>query len=464
MVALKTYTREFGANFNLAAPVMLSQAGNVLVGLVDSFMLARIGDATMASCAVSASALGNSVFVLALLIGIGVSVGMTPHVAYYNAQSNRQQMIRIFRNGFYVNVIVGTGLAFLVYSIAPLLRSPFLGQDHQVAWLAIPYLRIIGFSIIPIVLLQTFKQFADGLGYTLPGMVATIAGNLVNVAANYALIYGNWGCPALGVEGAAWGTFISRVSMVLVLVVIFIGRKTLRYYIFHIRLLSGMCWDSTRKILSVGIPSAFQSLFEAGIFSASTIFVGRFGQQYQAAHQIAMQFATLAYTFVSGLGVAATVRIGYCYGKKKIEEMKRVMTSLILMAIVMSLGFSLFFVLGRNAVPSFFFTDAPEVVAIAAPLFVIAAFFETFDGIQSTVFGGLRGVQDVKVPTLYAFTGYWLISFPIFYILGDVLDMRANGVWIGLAAGLFFCCVMMTRRFFRSASRMQVALKNDVSL
>lgn len=201
---LKQYARQFRPNIALAAPVMFGQAANVFVGLVDNYMVARLGG-DEGQTALAAGAAANAVFILILLLGTGISCGMTPLISYSYAEKDDKGIRNILRNGFAMNLAVGIVLTALVYFTAPILQHPALGQTEAVGRLAVPYLRIVGFSLIPLMIFQTYKQLSDGMSDTWPGMLALILSNLVNIVGNYVFIYGHWGAPRLGLKAPPGG-------------------------------------------------------------------------------------------------------------------------------------------------------------------------------------------------------------------------------------------------------------------
>lgn len=435
---------EYIANIRLALPVMLGQSANVLTGLVDNYMLARLGG-NEGELALSAGATAGAVFILVLLVGTGISCGMTPFVAFSHAQKDSKEIDRIFRNGWVMNACIGIIFAMLLYVTAPLLSHPALGQVDEITSLAIPYLRIVGFSLIPVMIFQSYKQTIDGLGNTWMGMVAVILSNVVNIIANYALIYGNWGFEKLGVEGAAWGTFISRVALVMIMIFITAFHRDLKHFI-RINIFKGISWKPIRKILGIGIPTGMQMLFEMGVFSAAALLAGRYGQTYMSAHQIAAQVTGLTYTFVSGMAVAATIRVSHYLGLGDIMGIRRASRCAYVMVVGLMGIFGLCYVIFNEDIPALFFERGSDVVAYTAPLFIYAAIFELFDGIQVVSQGALRGLQDVKIPTAITAAGYWAVAFPLAVILGVWCDMKTEGIWIGLASGLIFCAIMLTLR------------------
>ena len=448
---------EYIANIRLAIPVMLGQSANVLTGLVDNYMLARIGGSE-GELALSASATANAIFILILLIGTGISCGMTPFVAFSHAQCDQREIDRIFRNGWMLNIIIGILFAGLLYVSSPLLSHPALGQVDEITTLAIPYLRIVGLSLIPVMIFQSYKQTIDGIGITWAGMTATVIANLINIAANYALIYGHWGFEKMGVEGAAWGTFISRVALVITMILLIRFHRDLRHYI-NIKIFKDISRKTIKKILGIGLPTGLQMLFEVGVFSAAALLAGRYGQTYMSAHQIAAQVTGLTYTFVSGMAVAATIRVSHYLGLSDNRGIRRATRSAYIMVCSLMGLFGICYVIFNRDIPSLFFDESSSVVAITAPLFIYAAIFELFDGIQVVSQGALRGLQDVKIPTLITAAGYWAVAFPLAVILGVWYDMKTEGIWIGLASGLIFCAIMLTLRLVTMIHRQEAKNK-----
>lgn len=456
---MKTYlTQFFGQlrpNIALAAPVMFGQAANVFVGLVDNYMVAQIGG-TEGQTALAAAAAANAVFILVLLLGTGISCGMTPLISYRHAGNDRPGIRKVLESGLAVNLTVGIVLAVSTYFAAPLLQHPALGQTEAVGRLACPYLRIVGFSLIPVMVFQSYKQLSDGMSDTRTGMIALVIANLINVAANYAFIYGHWGAPALGLEGAAWGTFISRVCLVFIIVAVLYARPAYRSFV-RIGNPFGMASRSTmRKVLAIGFPTGLQMLFEVGLFSACAILAGRFGETALAAHQIVGQMTGFTYTFVSGLAVAATIRVSYYLGRGQTDRLRLAASSLILTVLSIMAVFGVGYIVFREAIPRFFI-DTQQLVSMAAPLFVVAAGFQLFDGLQVVCQGALRGLYDVKVPTVINAVGYWVIAFPLAVYLSVFRQMQTLGIWIGIAIGLVFCALLLTLRLYNRLRKMQTA-------
>lgn len=442
---LKTYLAEFPKNFKLAYPVMLGQMGHVLVGLIDNLMVGRLGAVDLA-----AVSLANSVFHIVMVTGLGISFALTPFVSAADGKGDTAEAKDLFRHGFVINTV----LALLMYTIVSLF-APFLynmGQPIDVVDKAIPYLNIIMLSFIPMMIFQNFKQFSEGLGLTKPPMYATLIGNVLNTVVNYVLIFGAFGAPKLGIIGAGIGTVAARVGMLLVIYFLFQKSGKLKSFMTGLSF-KGLRWEQFKRILKIGIPTGLQMLFEVGAFAVSVFFIGIYGANYIAAHQISMQMISLSYMLMSGLGAAATIRVGNQLGKGNIPYLRTVGFSILLMVTTFMTVFGIIFIIGRNFIPQLFIDDM-AVSAICAPLMIVAAFFQLSDGLQVGALGALRGLQDVKVPTIYTFLAYWVIAIPTSYILGVVMEWKAIGVWVGLGAGLTVSAILLTLRFNKKTKQL----------
>lgn len=432
------YLKQSKITFLLAYPVMLSQLGQILVGVSDSVMVGQLGTSPLAGVS-----LGNSIFILFLTFGIGISYGITPLVAKADGEGNSRRIIEVLKHGFLVNGITGLVLFALLYLTS--FVFPYLNQPEDVILLAKPYFLVISFSIIPFMVFQVFRQFAEGLSLTKQAMIITISGNVLNVFFNYLLIFGKLGFPAYGLMGAGIATLISRIYMALAMI-LFVGYgRYFKPYWAHFRK-KGMDRNIVRNILSIGLPSGLQFIFEVGAFSLAAIMIGWLGASSLAAHQIAISLAAITYMMASGLATATTIRVGNQLGKKDYMSMRMVgLTGFYMSAVFMGLN-ALILILGRHFFPSLYISE-PEVIEIASSLLFIAALFQLSDGIQVVGLGALRGMADVKIPTLITLVAYWILALPIGYILGFSLKMGAFGIWIGLLAGLTIAAVLLYVRF-----------------
>lgn len=439
-----SYKEHYKRNFLLAYPVMLSQLGQVLVGVADSLMVGQLGAKYLA-----AASLGNVIFYVIMVFGLGVSYAITPLIAASDGEGNRDRITTIFSNGLMVNTVLGMILALGVLLCTPVLYH--LNQPPEVVNLAIPYLRIITISMIPFMLFQSFRQFAEGLGNTKRAMFITISANSLNVLLNYVLIYGKWGFPALELNGAGWSTLISRFIMALAMgMFIYMGAQ----FHWYRKAFSTLNYSlaMVKRILHIGVPAGLQFLFEVSAFGLAAIMMGWLGTKPLAAHQIAINLASISYMMATGLSSAATIKVGNQMGKRNFPMMKETGYASFLMVTVFMGAAALLFIVFKDIFPTLY-VDDPEVIQIASSLLVVAAFFQISDGVQVVGMGSLRGMEDVKVPALIAVFSYWLVGLPSGYLLAFVFHWGALGIWYGLLIGLTVAAVLLFFRFGRLTKR-----------
>lgn len=444
---LQQYTKEFRYNLKLATPVMLGMLGHTFVGLIDNIMVGQLGTAELA-----AVSLGNSFMFIAMSLGIGFSTAITPLVAEADGEGNFTNGKSAFKNGLFLCTSLGLVLFLIILVAKPLMY--LMKQPPEVVELAIPYLDLVAFSLIPLVSFQALKQFSDGLSMTKYPMYATLVANLVNVALNYLLIFGKFGFPQMGIVGAAVGTLVSRLVMVVFLWVFLRNKEKSKAYVTHIKFFV-LESKMIKKIVALGFPSALQMFFEVAIFTAAIWLSGILGKNPQAANQIALNLASMTFMVAMGLSVAAMVRVGNQKGLQHFKDLRRIALSIFLLTFLIEAVFALLFILFNELLPQIYLdvkdvenlADNTEVITIAAKLLIIAALFQISDGIQVTVLGALRGIQDVKIPTLITFIAYWIVGFPISYYLGLYTKYENSGIWIGLLAGLSVSALLLYVRF-----------------
>ncbi|MDN3724669.1 MATE family efflux transporter [Aequorivita sp. SDUM287046] len=446
-MALSDYTKEFKFNTKLATPVILGMLGHQVVALVDNIMVGQLGSAELA-----AVSLGNSFMFVAMSIGVGFSTAITPLVAEADGEGNREKGKSSFKHGLFLCSVLGLVLFAIVMAAKPLMYV--MKQPPEVVDLAMPYLTLVAASLVPLIIFQGFKQFSDGLSMTRFPMYATVVANLVNVLLNYMFIFGKFGAPELGVVGAAIGTLVSRVVMVAYLWYLLSRKEKSRYFVTNIKIFT-LSKIMLKKLLNLGFPSALQMFFEVAIFTSAVWLSGILGKNPQAANQIALNLASMTFMVAMGFSVAAMIRVGNQKGLKNFRELRRVAISIGLLTSILSLIFAIFFILFNDELPKIFLdynsvedlTDNIEVVTIAAQLLIIAAIFQFTDALQVVALGALRGMQDVKIPTVITFIAYWIIGFPISYYLSMETSLESMGIWIGLLAGLTASGIMLFIRF-----------------
>lgn len=446
-VTFSNYTKEFKYNLKLAYPVILGMIGHTLVGIVDNIMVGKIGPTELA-----AVSLGNSFIFIAMSLGIGFSTAITPLVAEAHGKSNKEEGRLAFHHGLYLCTILGLILFGFVFFSKPLLS--FMGQPEAVVTLAEPYLDIVGFSLVPLIMYQAYKQFADGMSQTKYSMWATIVGNVANVVINYFFIYGIWIFPELGIIGAAIGTIASRIIMLIFMHYIMKSKTKFHYY-FEGFTLKEIKKEINLKIIKIGLPSSMQMFFEVALFTGAIWLCGMIGTTSQAANQIALSLASLTFMFAMGLSVTAMVRVANQKGQEDYIMLRTVGLSIFILAVILEIVFAILFIAFHQVLPIIFvntqdlatIVETQEVISISAQLLIVAAFFQISDGIQVVVLGALRGLQDVKIPMYMTFVAYWVIGFPVSIYLGLYTDMKAVGVWIGLLAGLTAAALFLYLRF-----------------
>lgn len=446
-VHFKKYTQEFANNIRLAYPVVLGMLGHTLIGIVDNIMVGNLGPTELA-----AVSLGNSFIFVGMSLGIGFSTAITPLIAEAHAEGATDKIRATFHQGLVLCTLLGIFLFGLIELAKPLMR--LMHQPQAVVEMASPYIDWVAFSLIPVIMYQGYKQFADGLSLTKYSMYAIFLTNVVHVFFNYALIYGFWIFPKMGVVGAALGTVISRVMMVVFMHVLLQYNQQIKVYF------AGFKWfkiqrSGMRKIISLGLPSAMQMLFEVTLFTAAIWLSGSIGKTSQAANQIALTLATTTFMFAMGLNVTAMIRVGNQKGLSDYHNLIVVARSIFLLTIILETVFAALFLILHNFLPHLFLNmeeitllaDNTEVISIAAQLLIVAAFFQISDGMQVVVLGALRGLQDVKIPMYITFVAYWVVGFPISIYLGLYTSFQATGIWIGLLAGLTVAALFLYLRF-----------------
>ena len=451
---LSAYTREFRTNLHIALPVMLGQLGHVMVGFVDNLMVGQLGAAPLA-----AISLGNSLVFIALSLGIGFSFAITPLIAEADGSGDLDKGRSYFHHGVILCAATGIILFILLLLAKPILY--YLDQPQEVVALAIPYLEIVALSMIPLMIFQAYKQFADGLSQTKYAMYATLIANVVNIVFNYLLIYGIWIFPRLELEGAAWGTLISRFFMVWFIWEILRRKDKFRdYFVWSKKELLNTA--IFKRLLALGFPTALQMFFEVAIFTGTIILAGTLGTNAQAANQIALNLASMTFMIAVGLGVTATIRVGNQKGLRNYSNLRRIAYSTFLLVFLIEGIFALGFILMKNWLPTIYIDDV-EVIMLAAQLLIIAALFQLSDGLQVVILGALRGLQDVKIPTLICFIAYWIIGFPISIYFGREDQLGSMGICLGLLAGLTASAVLLHYRFnYLSKKLIRIEKKADL--
>ncbi|MGE5458510.1 MAG: MATE family efflux transporter [Methanococcaceae archaeon] len=422
----------------LAYPVAIGQLGHIMMGVVDSLFVGRLGTIPLA-----AASIANSIFFLIFVIGLGVTYAISPLVAIAIGSKQNSEAGQILRHGIVINVIMSLLLISFLFISSYFLE--YLHQSSDVTRLAAVYLRIISFSILPVMIFQSFRQFIEGMSVMRPAMIIAIIANIINALGNWVLVFGKLGAPALGFEGSALATLLTRIFMGSVIIIYVL--RSVKYKKYNISFeLRNFNTPLITKILTIGLSSGFQYFFEVGAFSSAAIIIGWIGAKELAAHQIALNLASISYMALTGLSVASAIKVGGAKGRDDIAEVREAGFSAIILAGLLEIISGVIFVVFRNFLPTLYINNV-EVIEIAALLLVIASLFQISDGIQAVALGALRGITDVKIPTLITFVSYWVLGLPTGYLLAFNFGFGVSGVWYGFILGLTASAVMLTLRF-----------------
>lgn len=437
----------------LAGPIVVSQIGHMAVHMADSIIVGHFAG-TVQLAAVS---LVNSLFNMIMVIGLGISYGLTPLIAKQNGSKNYEECGKLLTNSLMINAGFGLSLYALLH-FGTLSMIDHLGQSREVVAYAKPYLGYLSLSIIPLMIFQTFKQFTEGLGFTMQAMMISIMGNILNILIGIVLVKGMFGIAPMGVKGVGISTLIDRTLMAIFMMFYVLRSKNFKPYLQKFRFFAV---DRLRslQIIKIGAPVAMQYIFEISAFSGAAVLAGTIGVAAQAAHKIAITLAALTYMMASGLASAATIKTGNYFGQRKFFFLRlSAIASYHMVIIFMSITAIIF--IGASSVLPYISTSDVNVVQIAAQLFIIVGFFQLFDGTQVVGLGILRGVGDVNVPTFITFLSYWVIGIPLGYLLGIQFKLGVTGIWYGLTLGLLTASILL---FFRFQHRTKKLNRNPVT-
>ena len=380
-------------------------------------------------------------------------MGMTPLVGELYAQNDREKSAGLLQNGILFYGLLGVVMAAVQYALIPLMYH--LRQPVEVVDAAIPYYKMLVYSMPAMMLFFAFKQFLEGVGNTHAEMYATIIANVANIGFNYLFIYGHCGMPEMGAEGAGLGTLLARVMGMVLIIGYFVSRSRYRLYLqrFSRRKFSR---TDVRQLLHMGGPISLQMFLESSAFVGTGIMMGWFGAEAKAtisANQIAMTIGNCAFMIVMSIGAATTIRVSHCYGARNIGELSLAAKASYHLVLAWNAFAALVFISLRHFIPTLFTTNA-EVIAIASHLLAFAALYQLSDGIQNVSVGILRGIQDVKIIMPIALISYWILNLPVGYLLGFSLGMGPSGLYVGFTFGLSTAALLMILRIRRSVRRL----------
>lgn len=431
----------------LGLPLVGGHLAQFAIGLTDTVMLGWYGVEALA-----AVTLAGSYFFVVFLMGSGFGWAVMPMVAAHEAEGDQTSIRRVTRMGLWLSLLFATAAMPLFWFSHPILLA--LGQEPRIADMAAGYLRVAGWGIYPALLVVVLKSYLAGLERTQIVLWITVLAALANGFANYALIFGNWGAPELGVMGAAIASVLSHLVS-LIAVVIYAVRVLPEHSLFQ--RFWRPDWEMFATVFRLGVPIGLTSLSEVMLFAFSAVMMGWLGAVPLAAHGIAIQLASAAFMMHLGLSNAATIRSGNAYGRRDLPHMRRgAMVVTVMSLVVSALGAAVFLLFPDHLISLFMEHDNPErraILSIGVGLLAMAAAFQTVDGMQVIALGLLRGVQDTTVPMIYAGLSYLGIGIPSSYVLGFVLGWGGVGVWLGLVIGLACASVLLFARFWFTVMR-----------
>ena len=440
--------KEAYSTIKLAVPIIIGELAQMALHIIDSAMVGAISYKQLAATSLVISAL-NIPFVM----GIGMTISVSQMVSMAHGQKDSKKVSHYLFNGFWLcfatAVIISLSMVFgrnILYH---------LGQDPEVVALSLPFMKLLGISMIPMLMFMTLKQFTDGLEYTRTAMLLSLCAMPINVLLNWLLIYGNLGFPRLELEGAGWATLITRILIFVVLAFVILRHKTFREFIAPRKTEWKFSRTTLKNLLKIGIPSSMQIGTEAGAFAITGIIIGTMGAVSQAAHQIALSCAALTFMVSMGLSQAGSIRTSNAFGTSNWKKISLIGKSTLLTGIIYGVICAIMFILLRNILPTFF-NDNIEVVTLASYLLLLAGIFQISDATQVIGAGLLRGIKDVKIPTYLVAIAYWVIGLPSGYLFAFTFKMGAGGMWLGFIVGLTMAGVFLSIRFLRMAKKHNV--------
>lgn len=431
----------------LAAPLATSQVSDMLTVAADTVMVGALGTTELA-----AVSLAGSSGTIVLLFGLGYNVAITPLVASAWGRGDHADAKSALMAGARISLIVAAVLVAGLLALSPLLS--LLGAPADVTAMAAPYFRWYVASFFFRLLFGVFKQTSEAIGNTKLPMLIALCSNVLNVLFNWLLIWGIAGLPAMGVEGAGLATFLSRVAGLLL--AWYAWRHLTDFQpIRQANALQERIVESWRRIWRTGTAIGAQITMEVFAFAAGAIMIGWIGATQLAAHQIAMNIASITFMIALACGSAATVTVAQAVGRGNWSDVRQEAFSALGLIAIYEIVTGLAMIPLRYLLPDIYIDD-PHVIAMAGALLVYAAAFQIFDGLQAVGLGILRGLDDTKVPTIIAFCAYTLVALPLSYFLSTQTSLKEQGVWVGYVAALIIASISYLYRIHLQTKKGQV--------
>jgi multidrug resistance protein, MATE family len=438
---------ELTETLRLAVPIALTQLGQIAMMTTDLAFIGRLGDA-----AIAAAALGGTVYFVGFTFGMGLMSAVAPLAAQAFGARNPRLVRRSLRTGLWAALLISLPVMALTFRGEKILLA--LGQSPAAAGLAQQYLFGLVWSILPGLCFLAIRGFMSAINRPQPALWITLAAIPANALLVYLLLYGEWGLPQLGLFGAGLATSIVNTGMLLAALWFAARRRPFRKYQI-LRRIWRIDWKLMRQLVVVGAPISISFLLEYGMFGAAGLLMGLISTTALAAHQIALQVAAILFMVPFGIGMAATVRVGNAIGRGDAPGVKRAGFLATGLGIVFMSAMTLVVIFGRTAIARIFLGEGTDAATdLTVTLLLVGSTFFIADGVQTVAAGSLRGVNDTRVPLLFAITSYWLVGFPCAWALGFWTPWGAVGVWIGLSCGTAVYAVLLVWRFRRLADRL----------
>lgn len=447
------FRKHISETIKLALPVSLGQVGHIVTGISDSIMLGKYKALDLAS-----STLAQNLQFPLMLFGIGFSVCLSPLISEARGEKNPQNIQKYLKHAMLL--FLGLSLLLTISLLLVEFLLPHLKQNELVVQNCVSYYRITAFSVLFVVLNQFFKQFAEGMGKPMYPMIISIVGNGLNIIGNYFLIYGHGIFPEMGLDGAAYATLGSRIFMFGAGIIFLFYIPEFKQYLkqsFAIKIQK----PAFLEMIGIGTPIAFQYIAEVAAFALSVVFIGWLGPDYIVAHNIAIGLAGFTYMLATGLGAAATVRVGYFVGeKRKADLVKAIRSSLYVVNIFMGFTALIFFVF-HAYFPTLYLKDTDrDIMKITSEVLILAGVFQLSDGVQMMCGSILRGMRDVKIPTIISVCAYWVVCVPMGLLLAFYFDLKLQGFWWGFVIGLTVSAILLGSRVYVKSKEIFSLSKN----
>ena len=421
----------YKATIKLGLPVVISQLGQITVGLADNIMVGRLGTTELA-----AASFANTLFSLPLIFGMGFAMSLTPLTGRAYSDQDYGTVKSLWKNGLASNLIMAAillGVAALLYLVMPQMNQP----EHLIP-IAQEYYIYIALSLLPLMVFLTGKQLFEGMSNTRTAMVITLSGNVLNIIGNYAFMNGKLGMPEMGLYGAGFSTLLARIAMAIAMLLIVVRHKaiTTKY-----KAMTKVAIAQIKTLYKLGVPMGVHIFSEASAFIVAGIMMGWLGEIGLAAHQIVISLSTLGFMLYQGIGVSTTIRISQLSSKQQPKLLRRASVASTQIVTLMVVVISSFFLIFSTTLP-YLFTSSTEVATVATGLIIILVVFQLFDAIQIIFSGVLRGMADARVPGMLTLLSYFGVAIPISYLAAFKAGLGPAGIWLGFPIGLGLCATL----------------------